>query len=345
VTEVDHGVPEHGAQQRVPEHGGQQRAARPVVVYIAGSGRSGSTLLERILGTLPGVVNVGEVNDLFRRVLRFDERCGCGEPISSCAFWTAVGARALGGWSDELVDEMLGLQRQVARQRHLGRLMTPRLRDDAFQTALRRFSDVHARIYQAVLAESGGDIVVDASKGAAQALAAAGGGGVDLRLLHLVRDPRGVAFSWAKPDVHRPHGDGPRATMHSFRPQDTAARWALLQGEIATVRRRVDGYALLRYEDLVARPAEAVERAVTALGLELPATAFDHLMGETVELPVSHGLSGNPSRFRSGPVRLRLDEQWRREMSRWDRMSTTAIALAPLSRYGYLRPTADGSRR
>jgi hypothetical protein len=30
------------------------------VIYIAGSGRCGSTLLERVLGEIPGYVNVGE---------------------------------------------------------------------------------------------------------------------------------------------------------------------------------------------------------------------------------------------------------------------------------------------
>ena len=57
-----------------------------------------------------------------------------------------------------------------------------------------------------------------------------------------------------------------------------------------------------------------------------------------------HGLSGNPSRFRTGRQTLRLDEQWRRDMSRWDRVSTTAIAAAPLARYRYLRRPPAGTR-
>jgi hypothetical protein len=47
-------------------------------------------------------------------------------------------------------------------------------------------------------------------------------------------------------------------------------------------------------------------------------------------------LSGNPSRFRTGHQELRLDEQWRRDMSRWDRMKATAICFAPLRAYGYV---------
>ena len=60
------------------------------------------------------------------------------------------------------------------------------------------------------------------------------------------------------------------------------------------------------------------------------------------ELPLSHGLSGNPSRFKAGRQELRLDEQWRRDMARWDRLSTTTIAAGSLTRYRYL-PARDRS--
>ena len=55
-----------------------------------------------------------------------------------------------------------------------------------------------------------------------------------------------------------------------------------------------------------------------------------------MHLPLTHGLSGNPSRFKAGRQELRVDEQWRRDMPTWDRLSTTTIAAAPLTRYRYL---------
>ena len=51
-------------------------------------------------------------------------------------------------------------------------------------------------------------------------------------------------------------------------------------------------------------------------------------------LGTSHGLSGNPSRFRDGEVTLRADETWRASMSRRDRLVVTAIALPLMLRYG-----------
>ena len=69
------------------------------VLYIAGSGRSGSTILDNILGELDGFVSAGEVRFLWERGMRDDRTCACGEPFSSCPFWGDVLTRAYGGCS------------------------------------------------------------------------------------------------------------------------------------------------------------------------------------------------------------------------------------------------------
>src|SRR5215472_10332799 len=94
-----------------------QPGPAPTVIYIAGSGRSGSTLLERALGELPGVVNVGELMDLFRRTVAHGERCGCGQSFADCPFWAGVGKRAFDGWADDRIAAVHQLQARVARQR------------------------------------------------------------------------------------------------------------------------------------------------------------------------------------------------------------------------------------
>lgn len=315
---------------------------KPTVLYIAGSGRSGSTLLERLLGTVPGIVNIGELNDLFRRVMPFDERCGCGEPFSQCPFWLGVGRRAFGGWDPDLATEVETLHAEVARQRDVARLVAPRGGQTLFEKSLARYALIHRKIYAAAAEESGAGVVVDASKGAAQVLAVSRTGEIDLRLLHLVRDARGVAFSWAKGGVARPHGAD--SEMHRFSPGSTALRWTVLQGQIALARRFATAATLVRYEDLVAAPAAEVVKALSGLGLGEPDASLDSASGCQVDLPASHGLSGNPSRFRTGPQTLRPDEQWRTDMPLRDRLVTTAIAAGPLVRHGYLG-RGNGSSR
>ena len=74
------------------------------MLFIGGLGRSGTTLLERLLGQLPGTLPLGEVAHLWERDIRDDERCACGARFSMCEFWQRVGESAFGGW-DKVSEE------------------------------------------------------------------------------------------------------------------------------------------------------------------------------------------------------------------------------------------------
>jgi hypothetical protein len=315
----------------------RQRRARarpstdvPAVVFIAGSGRSGSTLLERALGEMPGFVNVGELIDLFRREASRAERCGCGRPFADCAFWAGVGERAFGGWGDARLADVHPLQRRVAQQRYLPRLLVMPLAGRRFREDVGRYGASYASIYRAIATEAGAPCVVDASKWPVQALALSRGG-IDVRVIHLVRDVRGVAHS---------------LTRRAKRPAATAARWVSYQVQAGLLRRCGLPYTRVRYEDFVRQPRRAVETMLTELGLPYRPADLDHLGDGQVTLSPTHGIHGNPSRFSSGEIALRTDEAWRERMSRANRIIVTAIGLPLLLRHGW-RPRwgrRDGGR-
>jgi len=126
-----------GTATGTTQDGGAEILAGPVgsgppVIYIAGSGRSGSTIMERALGEMPGFVNVGELIDLARRA-GDGERCGCGMAFTDCPFWMGVGERAFGGWDAGSAAAIGELQSRVARQRHVPRLLTMRMASAGFR--------------------------------------------------------------------------------------------------------------------------------------------------------------------------------------------------------------------
>ena len=301
-------------------------AIRPTVLYIAGSGRSGSTLVERTIGAIVGFADVGELIDLCRRVAPHDERCGCGRPFGRCPFWKAVGEHAFGGWNPELLSEMHDLQRHVARQRHLPRLLSPRARGESFSTALARYTDLYDALYRAISRAADARVIVDASKWPAQAVALASDG-LDLRVVHLVRDPRGVANSLAKSDVQRPHVEGRTDLMSHSSPAESAVRWTLTQREIGLLGRLGVPLAHLQYEDFVRSPRESVLSTLFELDIPVTSSQLGHINLNRLTLTSSHGLSGNPLRFREGEIALRADEQWRTQMSRGDRLLVSALTL------------------
>jgi hypothetical protein len=135
--------------------------------------------------------------------------------------------------------------------------------------------------------------------------------------------------------------------MWTKKPTTAAARWVSYQSQAELLARCGVPVARVRYEDFVRQPRIAVEQALAALGLPCSPSQLDHLGEGQVTLGPSHGIHGNPSRFRFGEITLRADEAWRERMSLRNRIAVTAIGLPLLVRYGW-RPGASarsGGRR
>jgi hypothetical protein len=301
----------------------------PSVLYVAGSGRCGSTLLGRVLGEIPGYANVGELIQLARQVAPGNERCGCGQPFADCPFWTAVGKRAFGGWDRRQLESVSQRQGRVARQRFTQ--IMPAM-EHAGRADLAALGTWYQSLGRAIAGESGAACVVDTSKEMRQALMLAEAG-LDVRVIHLIRDVRGVAFSMSRRHAASP--DPAHRTEMEWRtsPALAAALWVGVLSEEKLLRRRGVPLVRMRYEDFVRDPREAVGQALTQLGRPAGPAALTHIGDGRVTLPPSHGLSGNPSRFREGELVLRPDEAWRDQMSRRDRVIVSLIGLRYLRRY------------
>ena len=89
------------------------------VVYIAAHNRSGSTLLDRMLGQLDGYVSVGELRQIWVRGLAGNQACGCGLPFHECAFWVEVLRDAYGPLDAAHIQHVIHLARHVASARTL----------------------------------------------------------------------------------------------------------------------------------------------------------------------------------------------------------------------------------
>ena len=309
------------------------------VLYVGGTGRSGSTLLDRMLGEIPGFVSVGEVVHLWRRGLAGDQLCGCGERFRACPYWADVGEAAFGGWDRLQPAEVLGLQRSVDRNRFIPLMLAPRGR---YRDRLRRYAHLLGRLYGALASVAGARVVVDSSKHASTAFLLRRVPGVDLRVAHLVRDSRGVAFSWGR-RVRRPEVVAGEAYMPTPGAARAGTDWVAYNGLFELLRLTGVPMLLVRYESLVADPRRELERILHLTGEGLGDDALAFLRDGAAELGVGHTVSGNPMRFRTGPVELRPDEEWRHGMDPGRRRLVSAITMPLLYRYGY-RVRGGGDR-
>ncbi|MGZ8594594.1 MAG: sulfotransferase [Actinomycetota bacterium] len=300
----------------------------PKVLYIAGFGRSGSTLLGNALGSVPGCCSVGELHMLWQ-ALRLGTGCGCGSPVRECELWSAVldRLRAAGVATDP--EEVRRWQLHEARVVHTPRLM--RRDPAAHRPELAAYSELLSALYRAIADVSGAAVVVDSSKTPADAALLPRVAGIDPYVVQLVRDPRAVAFSQGRRqptlDTHR------GGEMHRRGVMASATRWVLVNGLTRRViRRAAPRSTLLRYEDFIGDPRAALGDLTSLIGR--PEAVLPLVAEDTVELAECHTVWGNRSRFLVGPVRLRADEEWRQHPS-VGRALVSALTSPWLPRYGY----------
>ena len=95
------------------------KAKETKVLYLAGAGRSGSTLLGRLFAEPPQAVHVGELVYLWRRGFAENHLCGCGVPFLECPFWSEVFARGFGGFDGVDPPDILETKRQRRKQQQM----------------------------------------------------------------------------------------------------------------------------------------------------------------------------------------------------------------------------------
>ncbi len=303
------------------------------VVAIAGWDRSGSTILAEVLGSAEGVISVGEVNNLWQRGVLDNHLCGCGEPFARCAMWSEVMRRAFPG---EAPEDVAG--RAIEAMADLGNLGLARttlpvvgqrtqIEDDAYAGML-------VRLYDAIADVTGVDVIVDSAKIPWHVAVTAGLPGVDTRIVHLVRDPRGVAYSLQKKVRYDP--DAGRATyMDRHGPWFASLAWAYRTRLIDQVWKDDARLTVVRYEDIMAEPQTAVANVMAAVGeghRSVPFTADG-----AVRLSPGHSVSGNPSRFNKADVPLVVDDTWRRELAPGSRRIVQTVTWPLLRTHGYAR--------
>jgi hypothetical protein len=292
------------------------------LVYVLSNGRSGSTLLELLLGNHPRAWTVGEFQVLPHDLEHETATCGCGARTSECAFWSEVLHGA------ELVNERADLTQFRATRNH-GKVLRREHLSDLLSGAVARtrqgraaaYGELNHALLQRVRAAAtqrrGTDVewLVDASKDPYRLLWLADSGRFDLRVVHLIKDPRAFVHSMTRGD------GGPR-------PADVlrlASRWAIENTAMQRlVARAFDPSQVrtVRYETLAGSPRETLDDLGAWLGLDFPADWHEGAFrsGE------SHAVSGNQTRFRSGGVRL--DERWREQAPAWVK-NTVWLATAP----------------
>jgi hypothetical protein len=271
------------------------------LLYVAGLGYSGSTLLSFLANSHPEIASVGELTGPQPGAAP-DYPCACGRPIVACPFWRDVRKRVeadgasfdLLSWDTRfdlggnallrhlLVRSLRSDRVDRARDRWVGRV-------PAYRARLAELFTRNRSLVNAILAVSKKRVLLDASKHSIRAhfLARAG---YDVRVIHLVRDSPGFVASCRK---------------HLGLSAESAVRlWK--RGNHQALRLSSSfPYLLLRYEEICADPQAASSRvaihASCSIVPDAPIEPAAHVVGNEMRL----AFSGS----------VRLDERWREQLA------------------------------
>jgi hypothetical protein len=325
------------------------------VVKLTGLGRSGSTILDVVLGTHPQIESVGEVGNIVRNgwISRESLRgipkeklrvpiCTCGKrldvlyvdtPDEACPFWSSVRREWVERTDRDSIESYPKLQNDFELKKRWPRLLYEKRRPSA---PFRSYARLTRTFFESIRAVSGKPIIVDSSKSPARALAFGMIPGIDLYVVHFVRDGRGVITSLRKTfkkdlqaGIMWDHKGHPMwKTVVRWTVLNLASEWVCTQlGPKRTMR--------LRYEDFVADPKAALERIGSLIGLDLKDVAIAASSGKPMH--AGHNIGGNRTK-KSGTITLRPNaEEWRTALSPTEQRLSWMLMGWLMRRYGYDR--------
>lgn len=270
------------------------------VIFVAGSGRSGSTVLSRILAAHPEILSAGEIlnfHQFFASARERDRRCTCGERLLQCAYWHDVRLRI----GEPAIDDFPNLK----------------------TTDPVAFCRDNRRVLRAMLDVAGKSVILDSSKRYDRLRMLRACPDFDVTVLHLVRDPRAYGFSSLVTETRK--GQKPTVLYRKVNRWQAKNLW--LRAE--SLRNRQ--YVLVRYEDLVRFPEEALKQLLAAL----PVSADAEILEDAARHDSRHEFSGNSGVFGQKELKLDLDRRYLSELSGHQWRSATLTAIAGVIAFGY----------
>lgn len=291
------------------------RSMEQKLIYISGSGRSGSTLLERILHSSPDVLALGELHCLWR--LPADEiTCSCGASFPEDGFWREV--LAVASLDAAAIQELRHLEEMTCRSGFIARhgFSLERL---AANEEVRRFLDLQLRLFAGIAQVSGKRILIDSSKAGPRAWLL--GTLSQVSIVHLYRDPRDVILSWRSSKFDPGLGQA----MQQFSTGMAAREWWKVEQLVRLLGRQRPVFRL-DYARLCAAPRETVAMLADHCGIA------DRLAPQWLDSSSFtqggdyHSLNGNPDRFDRGPVHIGVRRSNLSQVRQSDRLPISFVS-------------------
>lgn len=315
----------------------------PRVIFVMGTGRSGSTVLDLFLGQHPMIQSAGELCNIVNSGWIGGQFCSCGERVPACVFWAdvrRVWEHLTGAQPEEyerlrsLVEQRKGTLWKMLRSARPENLSLAEKGSGKF---LAYAQWTHA-LYRAISKVSGKPIIIDSSKNAARGLALVMMDQrmdlIDLHLIHLIRDVRGFIWSQRK-GFRRDERAGVARDLAPRPVWKSALVWLLVNSISERVRARHEQSRtlLMRYEDFASDPLQEAIKLAAFVGVS--AEPWLEIVTSQRPLEPGHVVAGNRVRMQRQIV-IRPDTEWQSRLTRFEKALCWFLVGWKARHYGYV---------
>ncbi|ADI74110.1 hypothetical protein Metev_1241 [Methanohalobium evestigatum Z-7303] len=287
------------------------------VIYIMGSGHTGSTLLDLCIGAHPKIQSCGEFKPhLFWGNYQKNKLCGCGISSQSCPFWSQV----INDWKSKTGIYDLNVMKN-SQDKFENISINQRINLDSYETEFYSYLIYNQELLYSISYISDKPILVDSTKNSIRALNLSLMPNIELILIHLVRNGNAVTWSNMKKD---------RSVKSSSK------NWLISNLRSEIVYHKIKTKKLrIRYEDFINNPTDTLNSIGNLLGLDFSNISKNLINGTGIEIN-SHLLAGNRKVFSSSNLKLNPDNTWKQKMSYKNRIYSKLLTFPLAIKYGYL---------
>lgn len=296
------------------------------LIYILSSGRSGSTILDMLLGSCTDLWTTGELMMLDYELKNEHLPCGCGIIIPDCDFWGSIVTRI------QLEDNTLLEKSAVFRNEYGGgklirwnyiREIFSKKTSETFKSNARSYGEKNKQLIR-MINEKANSIknvkyIVDSSKDLYRLFSLHSSGLFNIKVIHLLKSPHAFAYSMTKPE------------LKISKTVRTSMRWTVenyLVQKMVKNHIPANNYCIIKYEELAKQPEETLLYLQKKLDLDTELKPNSDL-GTTQ----SHGIAGNIARFNT--QQIKVDTAYLTGL-KWSQKKLVNLISSPIrKKYGF----------
>jgi len=285
--------------------------SKKTLLLINSFGHSGTTIFDKTIGTCFNAFSLGEFVN-FPKVIEQNNFCTCEKKICNCLFWKKIISNF--DFDNDIQDNFKSLS---SYNRFLKNFIFKR-------DEIRKSINIVRFLYDQIFLISEAKIIVDSSKNFIWnfALFCYLKKIYNIKVIHIVRDPRGVYCSykkthWKLPSKVKGHPSTGKRNIYKRTPTKTLPiifKWTIKNIIIFLTQKifiRENNYLIVNFDQFTESPEKSIKFIEELLEIKSNNKKGYKSIGEKK----LHMVTGNASRFYNGPIQ-NIRDNWKNKIDK-----------------------------